>query len=164
MALPALVAALGVMLVGLIEKHIPPVMPLLGLTKIHYLGAGLTRSGTDHAVLVSDDFASAVGVLLLPFKLVTRLIGKMLARPAAAEDGEADVPELTLTEPDTAPTKTKKQAKSTARKKPAKSSSRKRQEPTLMAAAGGASGAAAADAEAATPAGQGRFDFSSDDE
>ena len=31
-----------------------------------------------------------------------------------------------------------------------------------MAAAGGASGVAAADAEAATPAGQGRFDFSSD--
>ena len=152
----------GVMMVGLIEKHIPPVMPLLGLTKIHYLGAGLTVLG-----LVMLSWSATIsrrqwGVLLLPFKLVTRLIGKMLTRPAAAEDGEADVPELTLTEPDASPTETKKQAKSTTRKKPAKSSPRKRQEPTLMAAAGGASGVAAADAEAATPAGQGRFDFSSD--
>ena len=147
----------GVMLIGLIEKHIPPVMPLLGFTKIHYLGVGLTLLG-----LIMLSWSATIsrrqwGLVLLPLRLVTRLVGKLLARPAAAEDAEADVPELTLTEPEAEPAKTKKTAKSAAKKKPTKSSSRKRQEPTLMAAAG-----AAADAEAAPPVDQGRFDFSSD--
>jgi len=143
--------AAGVVLVGLTMPHLPPLQPVFGFTATHYIGAAYLLAGILLWSWCATLSRRQWGVLLIPVQLFSTLARKAFAggreRP---QTGSEDAPALTLTEPDE-PQPRKKKA-------PRKTAARKRQEPTIIAAAGGE----AAPAGATPSGGQARLDFGGD--
>ena len=150
--------AAGVVLLGLTMPHLPPLASVFGLGAAHYLGAAFAVLGLilwSWSVTLSRRQWAA---LLVPARLVWRLVaGAAKSGAAKADDTADDRPELTLTEPSEQP------ADEPAPKKRARraaaggtSGTKKRQEPTIIASGGDAAPAPAAATN------QGRLDFGGD--
>ena len=146
------------MLLGLTMPHLPPLASVFGLGAAHYLGAAFAVLGLilwSWSVTLSRRQWAA---LLVPARLVWRLVaGAAKSGAAKADDTADDRPELTLTEPSEQPADEPAPKKRARRAAAGGTSGRKkRQEPTIIASGGDAAPAPAAATN------QGRLDFGGD--
>ncbi|MGC6453750.1 MAG: DNA translocase FtsK 4TM domain-containing protein [Candidatus Puniceispirillaceae bacterium] len=154
--------AAGVVLIGLTQPYFPAVPALLGLTAVHYAGAGFFLIG----ILLWSWSATVSrrqwGVLLAPVVLLARGLRRAAGSRGSEDEGDGEaVPELTLTEPEVRSTEAA--APAPAKKRARRSAKKKRQEPTIINTGINTGGDAAAGAGAGTArAGQGNLDFGGD--